>query len=257
MAAEFGSDRAGMDGVGADAAVLESFVESDAEEDIGRLGLTVSNPFVVVVLLEEGVVESEGRQAVAGARLVDDASGGAGEKRRYEARGLNEMAEVVRAELGVQALRGAADRAGHDARVVDESVDAREAACDVLRAATDGVEVKEVEDSHLDVGVRNAFANRGRGCLAFGFVANDADDLRTAGREDPGSLDAEASGAAGDDDRLSGKVHVSSCLLCAGFGSELSCHSVLLLNSLWGGLMGWTEKDREFAVSGTPVKGLS
>ena len=64
--------------------------------------------------------------------------------------GEREVPEVVRPELQLEAVLGAAQRRRHDAGVVDEHVDVVEALVQPVGAALDGGEAREVERDRLD-----------------------------------------------------------------------------------------------------------
>ena len=64
------------------------------------------------------------------------------------------MAEVVDAELQLEALPGAALRRDHDSRVVDQQVEAIDAGAEALGEGAHVIEVGEVERAELDLRVR-------------------------------------------------------------------------------------------------------
>ena len=84
------------------------------------------------------------------------------------------MPEVVGAELSVEAFFGAAERAHHDAGIIDEPIDLREAGGDVVGTFANAVQVEQVKLREFDIGVRHGFADSICGGFALGAVTHDA-----------------------------------------------------------------------------------
>ena len=121
--------------------------------------------------------------------------------------GQREVAEVVGAELHLEAVLGALLGDGHDAGVVDEDV---EVALPRVGEGVDGGEVGEVEPAHLGLAV-----DGGGGRLALGDVADGEHDARAGAAELASGGEADAAVGAGDDEGASieaGKI------LCGPFG---------------------------------------
>ena len=125
MAAELGGDPARVHGEGAHALVAQALVEPDGEQHVGGLGPAVGHPRVVGLALEVGIVEVDVAEAVAGRREQHDAGAAGGHQRGREQLDEQEVAEVVGAELHLEAVDGGALRAGHHAGVGDEHVEHR------------------------------------------------------------------------------------------------------------------------------------
>jgi hypothetical protein len=103
--------------------------------------------------------------------------------------GQREVAEVVRADLRLEAVGGASLGDGHDAGVVDEQV---EVALPGLGERADGREVREVEVAHL-----GRAGHRRRELLAAARVAHGEHDVGAHPGELARSDQADAAGRAG------------------------------------------------------------
>ena len=112
--------------------------------------------------------------------------------------GQREVAEVVRAELHLEAVLGALLGDGHHAGVVDEDV---EVALPRVGEGVDGGEVGEVELAHLGLAL-----DGGRGRLALGEIADGEDDVRAGAAELASGGEADAAVGAGDDEGASVEV---------------------------------------------------
>src|SRR5689334_24696110 len=113
MPAEFGVDASRMDSCRADAAPAMPLVERNREENVGCLGSAVSDERIVSRTLEIGVVQVHIGEAMPGRREVDQAS--AGGNQRGNAIDQYKMAEVVGAELRLEAVHGVPKWSRHDA----------------------------------------------------------------------------------------------------------------------------------------------
>ena len=144
-ALQVGRGVAGVGGERADgrARLVEPALELEREEQVGELGLPVGAPARVAAALPVEVVE------------VDRARCGARRRRRSTTRsvtcgqqqvGQREVAEVVGAELHLEAVRGALLGHGHHAGVVDQDV---EVALPGVGERAHGGEVGEVERADL------------------------------------------------------------------------------------------------------------
>jgi hypothetical protein len=131
----------------------------------------------------------------------DDAPG----DRTKQQVGQREVAEVVRAEQELEAVRRARERRGHHAGVVDEQVQLALPGC---RERADGGEAREVEPADL----RLAGYRRGGGGPALVRVADGEDIARARAGERAGGGAADAAVGAGDDDAAAGHVgDVAKC----------------------------------------------
>jgi hypothetical protein len=112
--------------------------------------------------------------------------------------GQGEVAEVVGAELQLEAVGGMRERRDHHARVVDEQV---EIALPAGGELADRGEVGEVEPADL-----GRAGHRRGGRLALGDVADGEDDASAGGGERARRGAADAAVAAGDDHAAAGHV---------------------------------------------------
>lgn len=212
MAAQLRLDHARVHGVrgdGGDVALLLGGAqpprELGAEEHVGQLALLVRPPRVVRPLRVE-VVEVDATGGVRQRREGDDAGGRGLDEPGQQQAGEEEVAEVVDAELQLEAVLGLHARAGHDAGVVDEQVDAGLRLEDLARALAHRLQVRQVEAPHHQLArarrVADARADLGRRLLGLLHV--------TARHHHPGPYPAQvqrrgladARVAARDDDRL-------------------------------------------------------
>ena len=138
------------------------------------------------------------------------------------------MAEVVGADLALEAVDGLRVRHGHDAGVVDQHVDAVDAVGEFAHRR----QVLQVELAHLDV----AGHARGGG-VALRGVAHGEDHLGAdAGQLAGGDL-AEAAVGAGDDDGAPGEggqvgggpvAHGASLVGAAGITSRATVKPLMI-----------------------------
>ncbi len=121
------------------------------------------------------------------------------------------MAQVVRAELGLEAVGGQLPgRQHHDPGVVDEHVDTVVLARQGLRERPDRGEVREVQPEHAHVRVGCVRPDLSQCLLAATGVPARHDDSGAAGGERPAGGQAEPAVRAGDDDDPVREVHVGS-----------------------------------------------
>src|SRR5262245_42798050 len=106
-----------------------------------------------------------------------DAARSALQQRRREQAGHQEMAEVVRAELQLEPVRGLRERARHDARIVDEDVKSAVSRKEAIGKATDVLQRPELELFDLDVLVTGRAADAGGDRLPFGDIAGGEDHV--------------------------------------------------------------------------------
>jgi hypothetical protein len=119
---------------------------------------------------------------------------GDGQEPVQQQAGEGEVAEVVGAELQLEAVGGRLLRGVHHAGVVDQKVDARVGGAQVGRRGPDRVQGGQVEGLDGDV------AGDAGGCLlALLDVADGQDHRRPARGEHPGGLEAEPGVGAGHD----------------------------------------------------------
>ena len=105
------------------------------------------------------------------------------------------MAEVVRRELQLPALRRTGLRQGHDPGVVDQDVQRSVPAIDEGRDRRPVGEVQRCDQDLLVAGGREVAG----GALAGVEITDGEGHLGAGARERSGRLDADAGGSAGDD----------------------------------------------------------
>ena len=164
---------------------------------------------------------------MAGGGEGDEAAAGLEERR--DAVDEDEVAEMIGAELGFEAVGGVAEGGGHDAGVGDEDVE-RAALCEELAGGgADALEAREVEldDFEGGAGVFGCAADVSGGAGSFVEVAGCADYVRAVGYESAGCLNAEAGGDSGDEDAFAFEVEACEDFVRGGLCAELCCHVVL------------------------------
>lgn len=213
--AEAGRDHPGMHRARAHAPRPQQPVEFECEQDVRGLGRTVGLPRVVVLrgVLVVRVVPADPRRDVPGGAEVDHAR--ALVEARHQQVGEQEVAEVVRPELELEAVGGARERGGHHAGVVHEHVDPRVSGPQFGGAGADRRERGQVQDRVLDA-ARQVRDRR----PALVPVARGQHHAGAGPREHPRALVAEAGGATGDHDRAAGQVEAGDDLVGGAVGSE-------------------------------------
>ena len=157
------------------------------EEQVGELGLAVGGPALVAAAVPVEVVEADLADPVRDRRDSDDALADP----RQQQVGQREVAEVVGADLQLEAVLCARLGRGHDAGVVDQDV---EVAVPALGELPDRREVGEVEPAH-----RDGTPHVGRGLLAPGGVAHGEGHARAGAGELAGGDPADPAVGAGHD----------------------------------------------------------
>jgi hypothetical protein len=147
---------------------LESALELEGEQEIRELRLAVHGPTAVGLRAPVQVGEVDAPHAVGTGRDGHDAIG---DPRQQQVR-EGEVAEVVGAEVQLEAVGRRRLRHEHDAGIVDEHVDRL---APRIGEPPDGGEVGEIEGSDLDVP-----ADGRRRVPAALFVAHSEDDPRTS-----------------------------------------------------------------------------
>lgn len=98
--------------------------QGEAEQRIGRLGLPIRQPpLVVFALIEAGIRPADMSDAVHPAGDGDDARGRRRQDLVHDQVGEEEMAEMVGLELALEPVFGEPEWYGHDAGIIDENVD--------------------------------------------------------------------------------------------------------------------------------------
>jgi len=135
-----------------------------------------------------------GLHPVSDAADGDDAGACDGEEAVQQQTGEREVAEVVRTELQLEAVRGDLLRRVHHARVVDQQVDTFMFVPQVRRCGTDRVKRGQVEWPHPDV-----TSHPGGRPLTFLDIANREDHRRTVVGKHPGGFETQPSVGTGND----------------------------------------------------------
>src|SRR3989449_8071393 len=151
VSAEFGQEAARMQGIGVHAASPEALLEADREENVGRLRLAVGEPLVVRSALELDVIEDDPRHVMAARADGNHAARRGPAQSRREQTGHQEVADVVRADLQLEAVRRLRRWARHDAGIVDEDVKSRVTRQEALREDANMLQRAKLELLDLDV----------------------------------------------------------------------------------------------------------
>ncbi len=109
VAGELGTNPAGMNRRCAHAPTAMAPIELHREQDVGRLRAAVGGKGLVARLLEARVFQIDIREAVPGRGQVDQPPAGA--EQRGDAIHEHEVAEMIRAELALEAVGRAGRRA--------------------------------------------------------------------------------------------------------------------------------------------------
>jgi hypothetical protein len=147
-------------------------------------------------------------------------------ERRLEGERQGHVAEVVVGELQLPALGRAGLGSRHDAGVVDQRV---ERALPGVGEGGQRLAALQVEDGVPHRLAAGAATDVGRRLLALLRSTDGEGDLGAGPGEGAGRLEAEARGAAGDDDAAAGEVEAVDHLGGGGGGGERggeSCHGV-------------------------------
>ena len=216
-------------------------VELDGEQHVRRLRLPVRLPLVVAAL-ELHVVPAHARTAVTGRGDGDDAGASLCD-RGPEPVDERVVAEVVGRELRFPARSDTCLGAGHDARVVDEDVDAAVRGQEAFGEGPYGVEIGEVE--RVDLDSLDAADRLPRG-LRPPCGHHDTGARR---RQRTRRLQAEARVAAGDDGELPGQIDAAQDFRGGAVGSEGGADAVLRSGHAgdatnWSALQGKWENPR-------------
>ena len=108
------------------------------------------------------------------------------------------MAEVVGAELQLEAVGRAYERRRHDSRVVDHDGQAVVARCEPRREVAHAGERRQIDETAFERSGRHALTNRRFGCCSS-FGGTDRQRHRSPGGGKGASrLEPEAGGCAGD-----------------------------------------------------------
>src|SRR5256886_12311489 len=207
--------------MGVHAASSETSLEADREENVGRLRLAVGEPLVVRSMFELDVIEDHRRHVMAARADRNHAARRTLTQSRGEQTGRNEVADVVRAELQLEAVRRLRPWACHDAGIVDEDVKSRVARQEAPREGANLLQRAELELLDLDVLVPRRRANPRRDRLALWQVSSGENYTRTSLGQDARRLLSESARPAGDQRHLTAQVDAFRDLARRGLGAEL------------------------------------
>jgi len=199
MATQPGLDGAGVHRDRSNAAPFDAPVEADGEEHVRGFRTTIGDEFLVRRVLEIGIVEIDIGEAMSGGRKDDDAC--ARLQARHEAIDEYKVAEVIRAELRLEAVGSLALRTGHHARVGDDRIELLSLRNDRIGGGgAHAGERGEIERYKLQAApIRCRRPHRlGRGARLVEVAR--AHDRGAVSGERPRRLHAEAGGDAGHDD---------------------------------------------------------
>ena len=134
----------------------------------------------------------------------------------------HEMAEMVGAELGLEAVGGAAERGGHHPGIGDDDVERPAVGDEGVGAGAHAGQRGEVELDDLEAAAAGIgrLAHRLGRPLRLVEIAGGADDLGAVGDERARRLDAEPGRDAGDEHALAGEVDAGEDLVGGGQGAE-------------------------------------
>src|SRR6266566_2202882 len=220
VSGELGHDAARMQGIGVHAASRETSLEADREENVGCLRLAVREPLVVRSAFELDVIEDDRRHVMAARADRSHATRRTLTQSRGEQTGHDEVAEVVRAELQLEAVRRLRRWACHDAGIVDEDVKSRVARQEALREGPNLLQRAKLELLDLDVLVPRRGANPRRNGLAFRHVSGGENHMGTSLGQDARRLLSQSARPAGDERQLAAQVDAFCDLARGGLGAE-------------------------------------
>src|SRR5205807_8384243 len=118
--------------------------------------------------------------------------------RRGVQTGRNEVADVVRAEPQIEAVRRLRRWACHDPGIVDENVKSRVARQEAFREGANLLQRAELELLDLDMLVPRRGANPRRNCLALRHVSGGENHMGTSPGQDARRLLSQSARSAGD-----------------------------------------------------------
>ena len=222
VAGEVGRDHAGVDRVRVHAAGAEAPLELHGEEHVGGLRLPVGRPLLVGPVLEVDVLEDDGRSLVAEGADRDDARGRSAQERRRDQTGRQEVTQVVRPELELEAVGRLGFGAGHDARVVHEDVEGLVARQEALGEGANARQRVELELLHLDALVAGGLADGLRGRLALGEVAGRDHHPGSLGGQRARRLGTQAARAARHQRELPVEIDSLEHLVGGGVMAEVA-----------------------------------
>ena len=174
------------------------------EQQVGELAHRVAlHPAVALRGVE--IVEGDPARPVREAAHRHDARSRRGEQSREQVSGQREVAQVVHAELGFEAIRRQRPGRAHDAGVVDEAVEAG-LLRDPFGGPAHGSERAQVQLDEIQVGRRVCVADSRRRPFPLGARTAPEQHPRALPRQHFGRLETDAAGGPGDEDRRPGLI---------------------------------------------------
>jgi hypothetical protein len=173
-------------------------LQLEGEEQAGELRLTIG-PHRLVAPRRVQIVEVDRAVPRGNARQRDDARVRPIAQQRHEVGRQGEVAEIVGAELQLEAIRGGLPpRRGHHGGVVDQQIETPSLPLQPCGEVGDGLEAGEID--LLEPDIRGGdFGSDSRDSLrAFPRIAAREDDLTACSCKFEGILESETTGT-GDD----------------------------------------------------------
>ncbi|AMX06595.1 hypothetical protein A0R60_2307 [Enterobacter asburiae] len=211
-ASDVGQNPAGMNGKAPNPMTCPPTVKLNREQHVGRLGLPIGNPRVIFPVVKVRVAQIDRRKVVPLRGDGDHARALRPNQGRPQAAEQLEVAQMVRAELGLVATGIARQRVGHDAGAVDQDVDDGMLRQHSVRKGVDRGGIKQVH--RLDRHPGNV-TQRLRRLLD---VPRRNDDRGASGRKRFRSRQADARVTARHDCGLSCQADAAQHIVC-GRGS--------------------------------------
>ena len=136
--------------------------------------------------------------------------------------GEQEMADMIGAELQLQAVAGGHVRRGHHSGIVDQQIDPVMLDQKGLGKKLDAGHLAEIAFHQLDIGIGNRLPDFDHRSLALGHVAHRNDNLRAFRRHRPRGFLTETRGPAGDHHQLAGEIDTFEHFVCGSGGAKIA-----------------------------------
>jgi hypothetical protein len=192
---------------GAYAAPAMTFVKSHGEEDVCRLRSAIRDEGLIGRPLKIGILEIDIGEAVTRGSQIDQPSFLADERRNPIDK--NKVSQVISAELRLKAVRRMAKRCGHYSRIGDDHVEGFTFCEQSIGAGSHALKIGQIERKQLEastIGRRIRLYLRGRR-FSLDQIPCRTDDLRALRGKGAGSLHADPSGNASDEDPFALEIH--------------------------------------------------
>ena len=161
---------------------------------------------------------------MAGGRQIDEA--GTGLEQRHDAVDEDEMAEMVGAELQLEAIGGEAFRRRHHAGIGNDEIEFLALLHQRIGRRPYAAERRQIQLDQLEAAglFRPDAFRRPLGLLQ---IARRPDDMSAMGFQRPRRLDAQASRNAGHQNPLAGEIETIKNLVGGRFRVKRVCHPLL------------------------------